>query len=126
MKLPSDIDRLLQEESVVIRFCKEADLEHQESRRQYAHTGHIEGDIICVASAFNFLDPSHQRGLVLHELGHLLLIDSHPSHSERDADAAVSTRYRTKIQYVDSEFGRRLQWVAIPVVFGRRTRRAAN
>lgn len=91
--------------------CEEADLEYRESRRQYAHVG-CHGNDICVAGAFRDLPEAHQRGILLHELGHLLLIDTNPEHSERDADVVAISRYKRKIEYKDSEFGRRLQWAA--------------
>ncbi len=126
MNIPSDISVILRRERVVVRHCSEADAEHAESQRQYAHVGHHDGLIICVARAFDTLPEAHQRGLIFHELGHLALIDLHPNHSEREADEVAKYRYRTKIEYRDSEFGRRLQWATPAGSWFQEDKRAAR
>ncbi len=126
MNLPPDLVVILRRERAVIRHCSEADTEHAESRRQYAHVGHHDGPIICVARAFDDLPSEHQRGLIFHELGHLALLDSHPNHSEREADVVVGYRYRVKIEYRDSEHGRRLQWATRAGISAQEHRHAAN
>lgn len=109
MNLPHDIVVILKREGVKLRQCKDADAEHLEYQRQYAHVGCQEYEI-CVAGAFFTLPIEHQRGLILHELGHIALQDINPDHSERDADVIAHQRYKVKVEYRSTEHGRRLQW----------------
>jgi len=91
---------------IPIRHCQLADEEHAHSQRQYAHVFHRQ--CICVADAFFDLPRRHQRGLMAHELGHLLQGDRR--HSEADADHAVHQMLGIKVRYRDSRYGRRLQY----------------
>ncbi len=126
IRLSSDIFSILRRERIVVHHCHEADTEHAESRRQYAHVGHHEGTVICVARAFDTLPLEYQRGLIFHELGHLALLDLHPNHSEREADLVAWYRYRVKIEYQNSEHGRRLQWATRAGTSAQECRHATN
>jgi len=69
----------------VLTLCGDADADHARDPRRYAHVGHLPGKV-CLASAFVRLPEGFQLGILLHELGHLVLLPRR--HAERDADAA--------------------------------------
>lgn len=85
--------------------CPEANAEHRESRRQYAHVGHLPRTI-CLAYAARRLGRRHIRGLLAHELGHLLaghaegLRDDAPERVREDeADAAALKFLGVRVRY---------------------------
>jgi predicted GNAT family N-acyltransferase len=77
--LPPDID-------VVLRRCPVVELEHKRSTRQYCHTLHRRGNVICCARATEELPLENKLGLLVHEIGHLALRGR--PHSENDANKA--------------------------------------
>ncbi len=91
-----------------VRHCSRADKEHEVATRQYAHVHH-RPHTICVAEAFDALPESHQRGLLAHEIGHLLLGPG--AHTEVEADAAVLRALGVRVRYKDTRWGKRLQYV---------------
>lgn len=52
--------------------CRQADLEHKESWRQFAHQGHVEGAICFAGAAGDELTLEELIGLSAHELGHVV------------------------------------------------------
>jgi hypothetical protein len=63
--------------------------------------------VVCVALAFWQLPLAHQRGILLHELGHLAL---ERPHTEADADREARRRFGVRIGYRSSRWGRRLEY----------------
>jgi hypothetical protein len=55
-----------------VQTCPQADREHRESKRQYAHVHHRRGNVVCVCRAFFRLPWRIRLGLLLHEIGHLI------------------------------------------------------
>ena len=90
---------------VKVRECKEANREHQRSRRQYCHVGHKK-DTICVARAFFYLPESIQVALLAHEIGHLM-----GGESETSANRIANMEFGIRIKYRDTPYGRRLETV---------------
>jgi hypothetical protein len=88
--------------------CDEAEREHKENRRQYAHTFHYP-QTICIVDAFWRLPRTHRDAIILHEFGHLL---AGPDASETAADDAVARIAGGKIRYVDSRYGADLETLA--------------
>lgn len=68
---------------LTVRICERAELEHEESPRQFAHIFH-HANQICVAPQFYDLPQTYQVGILLHEIGHYGLKDHR--HGEKDAD----------------------------------------
>lgn len=89
------------------RHCAIADRDHRENIRNYAHTYHYPRTI-CLAEAFWELPREYRDGIILHEIGHLL---AGPQGSEADANRAAEEWSGSRIQYVDSPYGRRLERV---------------
>lgn len=87
------------------RHCVQADEEHRENLRQYAHTYHY-AETICLAKSFWQLPKSYRDGIILHEIGHLL---AGPQGNEDDANRAVEQWSGAKIHYVDSPYGNELE-----------------
>lgn len=87
------------------RNCNEVEEEHRRNERQYAHTYHY-ADTICVCRAFWELPKSYRDGILLHEIGHLLV---GPEGSEREATEAAEEFFDVPINYVDSPYGRELE-----------------
>ena len=92
---------------VAVVRCWQADQEHRDSLRQYAHVFH-HPSIICVAGAFFNLPETHQLGVLLHEVGHLL---NGPNCDELDATERGADADGVNIEMRDSDYGRRLEWV---------------
>lgn len=93
---------------MIVRHCRAADREHARRRRAYAHTFHRAG-VICVARVFFALPTEHQRGILAHELGHMMLANR-ARHTERDADLAASAYLGVRVRYRNTVWGNRLQW----------------
>lgn len=93
----------------VVRHCSLADKDHRCRKRQYAHTWHYGSNIICVAKAFYRLPLSHQMGLLVHEIGHLLL--GSEEHEEYEADLAAMEKFGITVRYKDSRYGDFLQYL---------------
>jgi hypothetical protein len=103
---------------IKIKHCSEADEEHAASFRQYAHTFHYP-NIICVAKAFWKLPEGYLMGILAHEIGHIL---SDGKGGEEGANREMYKRYGIHIQYVDSEYGRNLEYISkedIRTIFNR-------
>ena len=71
---------------LTLRLCRQAQQEHRQSCRQFAHVFHVENRI-CVTPEFYELPQTYRMGILLHELGHIAL-QSH-DHSEAQADEIV-------------------------------------
>lgn len=91
-----------------LALCRKAELEHRKSKRQYAHVFHKPNNVICVCRAFFLLPEKHQKGIYLHEIGHLL---AGRRASEAKANQAVLEEYRIEIKYVSGPYGKNLEWV---------------
>jgi hypothetical protein len=87
------------------RQCSEAEREHQKDIRQYAHTYHYP-ETICVCAAFWDLPKEYRDGVILHEIGHLIV---GPRGSEAEATRAAEAFFDVEIRYVDSPYGKRLE-----------------
>lgn len=94
---------------VKIATCPDAEAEHLESPRQYAHTfcQRLYDEIICVAPAIEELPAQYIRGLLWHEFGHLI---AGPESSEKEADESIYALFGVRIMYDDTE-GLNLQYV---------------
>lgn len=90
------------------RHCALAERDHKEDIRNYAHTYHYE-NTICLAEAFWELPRQYRDGIILHEIGHLIA-GSHGS--EDEANEAAYEWSGSRIQYVDSPYGRHLERLA--------------
>lgn len=95
---------------VTIRQCTLADKEHRISDRQYAHTYHAKGHVICVAGAWLTLPIETEMGLIAHEVGHLLA--GNTDHSETEADRLANMFFKVTIRYRDTIFGDNLQYLS--------------
>lgn len=95
---------------VTVRRCTEADKEHKRSRRQYAHTYHVNGNVICVAGEWVMLPIETEMGLIAHEIGHLLA--GYTDHSEKEADRLGNMFFKVTIRYRDTIFGDNLQYLS--------------
>ena len=96
---------------VYIRFCKDADKEHADSQRQYAHTFCDDRhalSVVCVSRAYIDIPRDHRDGLLAHEIGHMLA--GHGS-SEAAADEAFRVLTGVKIRYKDAGYGSCLQYL---------------
>lgn len=89
---------------VIVRHCGEADAEHAESMRQYAHTYHRAGNVICVAQAFFDLPPKIKAGILFHEMGHLA-----GAVGEQAADRLIEELMGIQIHRVDTRYGDNLE-----------------
>lgn len=94
---------------IELRRCDQANKEHKESLRQYAHTYHKRRGVICVADAFFHLTLNHRMGLLAHEIGHILMGPQY--HDEEEADLAFKVKYGIHIYYADSTEGDNLQFL---------------
>jgi hypothetical protein len=89
----------------LLRHCEEAEREHAENRRQYAHTFHFP-ETICIVEAFWRLPKRHRDGIILHEFGHLV---AGPDASESEANEAVERLTGAVVRYVNSRYGAHLE-----------------
>jgi hypothetical protein len=96
--------------TVIVRRCDLADKEHNISKRQYAHTHHIKGSVICVAGAWVMLPFETEMGLIAHEVGHLLA--GNTNHSEGEADRLADRFFKVTIIYKNTVYGDRLQYLS--------------
>jgi len=56
-----------------LRFCAVATRDHAQDPRVFAHTHHVRGPwTICVCRALYHAPPAVRRGVLWHEIGHLL------------------------------------------------------
>jgi len=96
--------------AVIIRRCVLADKEHDISERQYAHTHHVKGNVICVAGAWVTLPFETEMGLIAHEVGHLLA--GNTKHSEGEADRLADKFFKITIIYRNTVYGDRVQYLS--------------
>lgn len=89
-----------------IKECQVANIEHELSKRQYAHVNHHEDNIICIANAIWSLPDSHLLGVLAHEVGHLI-----SGGGEKAADNIMLKKYGIKIQYASTDYGDNLQYL---------------
>lgn len=92
------------------KHCKQADREHEQSKRQYAHVGHYL-NTICVAHTFCKLPIKYQFGIFYHEIGHILL--SSVIHTEQDANKIIKQEFGITIKHANSKYGRHLEYVNV-------------
>lgn len=90
------------------RHCAEVEEEHRGNVRQYAHTYHYE-NTICFCRAFWELPKPYRDGILLHEIGHLIV---GPEGSELAATEAAEDLFSARIDYVDSRYGAALERLA--------------
>ena len=88
--------------SVKLKYCKMVDEERgdkktKEQKRSYAHTYH-KSDVICISRDFFKLPMKHQRGILYHEIGHILT----PGGDEHDADKFMFDNFKIEIKYDNS------------------------
>lgn len=92
-----------------VRYCADADREHRQERRAYAHVFHCD-DTICLARPFADLPEPYQLGILVHEVGHLLV---GPHADEPEANAAVEQVAQFRVYYRhSSRYGSALEWIA--------------
>lgn len=91
-----------------VKHCKDADKEHAESKRQYAHVYHRSG-VICVARSFFSLPECNRLGLLLHEVGHVLRGPG--EHTEEQANETVKQASGVTIYYRDGKAGKEVEWI---------------
>jgi predicted metal-dependent peptidase len=96
---------------ITVKQCQLANKDHEFDRRNYAHSYHLNDNIICVAEAFIKLPMEIQMALLAHEVGHLLV--GHIEHSEKQADKLANKFFKINIHYRDSLYGNDLQIVSI-------------
>ncbi len=94
---------------IILKHCKDADKEHREYQRQYAHTFHKGDNVICVAKAFFKLPLEHIAGLLAHEVGHILA--GKKEEREYKADEFANRFFKIRIKYKDSLYGEFLQYL---------------
>lgn len=94
---------------IYVIHCKNADKDHKEYMRQYAHTFHKGNNVICVAREFFDLPDEHYYGLLAHEIGHILAGEKEKR--EYKADELVNKIFGIKIKYKDSIYGDWLQYL---------------
>jgi hypothetical protein len=87
------------------KHCRIAQRDHEENRRQYAHTFHYPGTI-CLAREFWELPKEFRDGILLHEIGHML---AGPEGTEAEATEAAERFFGVEIRYVDSPYGKNLE-----------------
>lgn len=94
--------------------CRNAERDHRECARWFAHTWH-HNYTICYARALETLPDEFKLGILLHELGHLT---AGPWGPERWADEAVADQLRIKIRYrnVNAKV-KRVEWVPLEDLF---------
>ena len=95
-------------EGTRVERCAVANREHRKSWRQFMHVGHKPGIICCADDAYN-LPRANQIGLLVHELGHLLLMPA--EHDEPAANKAGEKATSLSVWY-DGPF--HLEKVVIP------------
>lgn len=91
-----------------VETCSQADTEHKNSQRQYAHTFHRQG-VICVSKAFWQLPERTRIAILLHEAGHIL---AGQRAGEVAANNAAERYSGVAIEYRDSPHGQELEWIA--------------
>ena len=98
---------------ITLRHCFFANKEHRESKRQYMHTFCPNQDYgaICYAKAINGLPIKHIKGLILHEIGHILADDKGMISTEKQADRMALNIFDVKVKYKDTPYGKHLQYV---------------
>lgn len=90
---------------IKLRCCSLAEREHQQNLRWYAHTYHYD-NTICVCEDFWGLPKKHFDAILLHEIGHII---AGPTASEAEANRVAEELSGSKIKYVDSPYGKRLE-----------------
>jgi hypothetical protein len=75
-------------------LCELAFREYLKSPRQYAHTYHRPGNCICVVEQIETLHIRYIRGILWHEVGHLIA-----GGSEKAADFVIRKYFGHRIRY---------------------------
>jgi hypothetical protein len=79
--------------------CGQLDKKHQADTSAYCHVNH-RPKLLCCARAFSHQPQSRRRGVIGHELGHLILMkEGNFDHAEHEADAAVKRVLGLTIRY---------------------------
>lgn len=92
----------------LVEECAQANQEHHDSQRQYAHVFHKDG-VICVAHAFWTLPERLRLAILLHEAGHIL---AGPRGGELAANRAAERYSGVPIGYQDCTHGEELEWIS--------------
>lgn len=98
--------------------CKLCDADHAEEDRQYMHVGHVDRTI-CYASATLELGLPWVLGLMIHEIGHLWLVDAGRKHTEGEANEAGRLITGIRVQFKGP---RVLEWARPTAEFRRSLR----
>ncbi len=105
----------------VIAFSSKLEETHRKDPRRYAECVQepgVRGNVgrkggtcrtIFFARSILSLPAAHRLGLIAHECGHLALWDSHPDHSEDDADDAALAFFGVRVSYDKRWPGKGLQ-----------------
>jgi len=84
---------------VYISPCKFIDRERKTNKSRFAHVNH-KPDLLCCTTEFWKQPTSRRRGLIAHELGHMLLIKKgNVNHTEHEADLEVKRALGLSIKY---------------------------
>lgn len=81
--------------------CPEAQEEHNESWRQFAHTYHDADDKVCVARELGEQPLSIIFGILCHELGHIMAMNAWNDSCEENADRASGEFLEMTIHYTE-------------------------
>jgi predicted Zn-dependent protease len=77
---------------IALTQCSQAEQEHLDKWRQFAHTGHLKGKICLAPSAWKEFTPREALGVIAHELGHIIALHeglpAHTSRAGREAEEA--------------------------------------
>ena len=112
-KIVCENDNIYDYETLCLRHCKLADKDHKKSKRQYMHVfcSNYYNDPICYAEAVNNLPLKHIRGLIWHEIGHIIADDEMLKSTEKQADRMIKKYFGIEIKYKDTPYGKNLQYV---------------
>ncbi len=102
-----------------LRYCSSADKDHRESWRQFAHTNHDPRTVCFTHAAETALTWAELRGIIAHELGHMIALElGLPAHLADEKDRA-SDETPQAVQDEADYVARKL--LGIPVRYNRRT-----
>jgi len=91
-----------------VEECAQANQEHRDSQRQYAHVFHRD-QVICIAHAFWQLPERLRLAILLHEAGHLI---AGPRGGELAANRAAERYSGIPIEYQDCRWGAQLESIS--------------
>ena len=101
---------IFERQNFYLHRCKDADKEHQENKRQYMHSLHFP-DTICYAKATEKLPAKYIKGLIWHEIGHILSDLKGKKSTEKQANAIIKKIFGITIKYKDCKYGKHLEYI---------------